>query len=292
MTDKRKSSKKGGMGRGLGAILPQSEASAEVVDLPVETIVPNPNQPRTRFAPEALEALSESIAASGVVQPLIVRKLSNGSYELIAGERRLRASQMAGLDRVPAVVRDSDEAERMEVALIENMVREDLNPVEEARACAALVEDLGLSKEELGRRVGRSRSQVSNLIRLLDLPDETLAMLEDGRLSEGHGRAILQVTDHGKRRDLARRAESGQWTVRRTEQEARKLATGGRKRGSRASGPDAEEAEAIEKVADRLERGFGHPVRIRPGRGGLKVEVTLEDIDEAGRLADKLARQQ
>lgn len=292
MTDKRKSSKKGGMGRGLGAILPQSEASAEVVDLPVETIVPNPNQPRTRFAPEALEALSESIAASGVVQPLIVRKLSNGSYELIAGERRLRASQMAGLDRVPAVVRDSDEAERMEVALIENMVREDLNPVEEARACAALVEDLGLSKEELGRRVGRSRSQVSNLIRLLDLPDETLAMLEDGRLSEGHGRAILQVTDHGKRRDLARRAESGQWTVRRTEQEARKLATGGRKRGSRASGPDAEEAEAIEKVADRLERGFGHPVRIRTGRGGLKVEVTLEDIDEAGRLADKLARQQ
>lgn len=287
-----KPSKKGGMGRGLSAILPQSEGSGEVVDLPVETIVPNPNQPRTRFTPDALEALSNSIAASGVVQPLIVRKLSDGSYELIAGERRLRAAQMAGLDRVPAVVRTSDEAERMEVALIENMVREDLNPVEEARACAALVEDLGLSKEELGRRVGRSRSQVSNLIRLLDLPDDVLAMLEEGRLSEGHGRAVLQVSDHDLRRDLARRAEAGQWTVRRTEQEARKIATGGTKTRGKASGPDAEEAEALEKVAGRLERGLGHPVRIRPGRGGLRVEVTVEDIGEANRLADKLARQQ
>ena len=204
----------------------------------------------------------------------------------------MRAAQMAGLDRVPAVVRTSDEAERMEVALIENMVREDLNPVEEARACAALVEDLGLSKEELGRRVGRSRSQVSNLIRLLDLPDDVLAMLEEGRLSEGHGRAVLQVSDHDLRRDLARRAEAGQWTVRRTEQEARKIATGGTKTRGKASGPDAEEAEALEKVAGRLERGLGHPVRIRPGRGGLRVEVTVEDIGEANRLADKLARQQ
>ena len=292
MAEKRKAPKKGGMGRGLGAILPQSEASAEVVDLPVETIVPNPNQPRTRFAPEALEALSQSIGASGVVQPLIVRKLSNGSYELIAGERRLRASQMAGLDRVPAVVRDSDEAERMEVALIENMVREDLNPVEEARACAALVEDLGLSKEELGRRVGRSRSQVSNLIRLLDLPDDVLEMLEDGRLSEGHGRAILQVSDHEARRDLARRAESGGWTVRRTEKEARDQAGGARKKAKKGGRPDAEEAAAIEAMADRLEQGLGHPVRIRAAKAGLRVEVTLEDMDEAGRLADKLARQQ
>lgn len=290
MAEKKK--QKRGMGKGLGAILPQSEASAEVIDLPVETIVPNPNQPRTRFALEALEALANSISASGVVQPLIVRKLSNGSYELIAGERRLRASQMAGLERVPAVVRDSDEAQRMEVALIENMVREDLNPVEEARACAALVEDLGLSKEELGRRVGRSRPQVSNLIRLLDLPDEVLEMLEDGRLSEGHGRAILQVSDHDGRRELARRAESGQWTVRRTEQEARGSSNGAGKRGAGAAALDPEEAEAIELVAGRLEQGLGHPVRIKPGRTGLKVELTLDDIDEAGRLADKLARQQ
>lgn len=281
-----------GMGKGLGAILPQTAASAEVVDLPVEVIVPNPNQPRTRFSPEALEALSNSIAASGVVQPLIVRKLSDGSYELIAGERRLRAAQMAGLDRVPAVVRDSDEAERMEVALIENMVREDLNPVEEARACAALVEDLGLSKEELGRRVGRSRPQVSNLIRLLDLPDDVLEMLEDGRLSEGHGRAILQVADHDGRRDLARRAESGDWTVRRTEQEARKRSSAGKGRSRKGTTLDAEEAEAIENLTSRLEQGFGHPVRIRAGRSGLKVEVSVEDIEQAGRLADKLARGQ
>lgn len=289
VAEKPKKKQQRGMGKGLSAILPQTGASAEVVDLPLETIVPNPNQPRTRFAEEALEALSQSIAASGVVQPLIVRKLSDGSYELIAGERRLRAAQMAGLERVPAVVRDSDEAERMEVALIENMVREDLNPVEEARACAALVEDLGLSKEELGRRVGRSRSQVSNLIRLLDLPDDVLAMLEDGQLTEGHGRAILQVSDHDARRDLARRAESGGWTVRKTEQEARKLASGDRKAAGKGAGLDAEEQEAIEQLTGRLETGFGHPVRIRPGRGGLRVEITVEDIDEAGRLADKLA---
>ena len=126
-----------------------------------------------------------------MVQPLLVRPLADGSYELVAGERRWRAAQQAGLEKVPAVVRDQDEAERLQAALIENMVREDLNPVEEAQACAALVEELGLTKEELARRVGRSRPAVSNLIRLLELPDEALEMLRRGELTEGHGRAIL-----------------------------------------------------------------------------------------------------
>ena len=154
-------------------------------------ISPNPNQPRTRFDADALAALAASIESSGVIQPLLVRPLPDGSYELIAGERRWRAARQAGLAEVPAVIRDSAEAERLQTALIENMVREDLNPVDEARACAALVEDLGLSKEELARRLGRSRPAISNLIRLLDLPDEALDLLEAGELSEGHGRAIL-----------------------------------------------------------------------------------------------------
>jgi ParB family chromosome partitioning protein len=187
------------------------------------------------------------------------------------------------------VVRDSDEADRLEVALIENMVREDLNPVEEARACAALVEDLGVTKEELGRRVGRSRPQISNLIRLLDLPDEVLGMLESGRLSEGHGRAILQVGDHDGRRNLARTALDREWSVRRTEEEARAVSSkkegAGRDRAQRLS---AEEKEAIAELTGKFEVGLGLPVKIRPRAGGLAIEIQVEDYDQAAGLADKL----
>lgn len=273
------------MGRGLGAILPEGAGGPEMREIPVEAIKPNPGQPRSRFEDDTLRALADSIAASGVVQPLIVRELSGGSYELIAGERRWRAAQIAGVDRVPVVIRDSDEADRLEVALIENMVREDLNPVEEARACAALVEDLGLSKEELGRRVGRSRPQISNLIRLLELPDEVLGMLESGELTEGHGRAVLQVPDHADRRRLGRKARDQGWSVRQTETGARSLSKSGRRR---PKGLTAEEAEAIEEVSSRLESGLGHQVRIRPRSGGLAVEILVDDLEQAGEVADRL----
>ncbi|MCW2988382.1 MAG: parB-like partition protein, partial [Solirubrobacterales bacterium] len=158
--------RRAGLGRGLASILPETPADAaagELLELPVTLIKPNPSQPRTTFDPDALTALAASIEASGVVQPLLVRPLADGSYELVAGERRWRAAKQAGLEKVPAVVRDQAEPERLQAALIENMVREDLNPVEEAKACAALVDDLGLTKEELARRVGRSRPAVSNL---------------------------------------------------------------------------------------------------------------------------------
>lgn len=277
-----------GMGRGLGAILPDGPTDPEVNELPVAEIGPNPSQPRRRFDEVALEALSGSIQASGVVQPLIVRKVSSNSYELIAGERRWRAAQMAGLETVPVVIRDSDEADRLEVALIENMVREDLNPVEEARACAALVEDLGLTKEDLGRRVGRSRPQISNLIRLLDLPDEVLGMLETGELSEGHGRAVLQVTDNDGRRILARQARDRGWSVRKTEQEAR--AAGSKKSRSTAGRPvlSAEEKEAVAGLTEKLEVGLDLPVKIRPRLDGLSIEIQVEDFEQAAGLADKL----
>jgi len=280
-----------GLGSGLAAILPEAsvEASGELHELPVETIKPNPNQPRTRIDPESLDGLASSIEANGVVQPLLVRPLPDGSYELIAGERRWRAAQKAGLAKVPAVVRDQELAERLQVALIENMVREDLNPVDEARACAALVDDLGLSKEELARRVGRSRPAVSNLIRLLDLPDEALDLLESGELSEGHGKALLAAEGNDVRRRLARDAARGGWSVRETENRAKLAGQPKKARGDRAA-LSVEEAAAIRAAADELESAFGHEVRVRPKGGGVAVEIRFGDLDEALELARELGR--
>jgi ParB family chromosome partitioning protein len=278
-----------GLGSGLAAILPEAvtEDAGELRELPIELIKPNPNQPRTKIDAKALAGLASSIEANGVVQPLLVRPLPDGSYELIAGERRWRAAQAAGLAKVPAVVRDQELAERLQVALIENMVREDLNPVDEARACAALVDDLGLTKEDLARRVGRSRPAVSNLIRLLDLPDETLALLESGELSEGHGRALLAADGNDVRRRLARDAVRGGWSVRETENRV-KLAGQPRERSSRPQ-LAPEEAAAMREAADRLESALGHEVKVRPRGAEVAVEIRFEDLDQALDLARTLA---
>jgi ParB family chromosome partitioning protein len=283
---------KRGMGRGLSAILPESTAGEEVGDLrelPVGLIKPNPKQPRTNFDPAALAGLAASIESSGIVQPLLVRPLHDGSYELIAGERRWRAAQEAGLEKVPAIVRDSEHAERLQVALIENMVREDLNPVEEARACAALVEDLGLSKGDLARRVGRSRPAVSNLIRLLDLPDEALELLESGELSEGHGRALLGAPGNDVRRRLARDAARGGWSVRETENRV-KLASQPKAGKQARAKVSSEEAAAMRDAADQLETALGHEVKVRRRGGEVAVEIRLSDLDEALALARGLTR--
>ncbi len=279
-----------GIGRGLAAILPEPVAEeSELRELPVSLIKPNPSQPRTKFDPDALAGLASSIEVSGVVQPLLVRPLPDGSYELIAGERRWRAAQQAGLERVPAVVRDSGEAERLQTALIENMVREDLNPVEEARACAALVEDLGLSKEDLARRVGRSRPAVSNLIRLLDLPDEALALLESGELSEGHGRAVLSVRGNDLRRRLARSAASHGWSVRETERRA-KLAGQPKTRGGGSVRVSAEEAAAMGEAAERLESALGHEVKLRRRSGEIVAEIHFDELDEVEAMSRSISR--
>jgi ParB family transcriptional regulator, chromosome partitioning protein len=276
-----------GMGRGLAAILPDpASAAAELRELPVALIKPNPAQPRKRFDPETLAGLAASIEATGVVQPLLVRPLPDGSYELVAGERRWRAAQQAGLDRVPAIVRDAAEADALQTALIENVVREDLNPVDEARACATLVEDLGVSKEELGRRVGRSRPAISNLIRLLDLPDDVLSLLESGRLSEGHGRALLLVKGTDSRRRLAADAAAGGWSVRELERRA-KLASQPRPR-RRGLKLDAEAEAMVRAATDRLEAAIGHEVRIRPRAEGISVEIQVEDVAELDALAARL----
>ncbi|MGI8845745.1 MAG: ParB/RepB/Spo0J family partition protein, partial [Thermoleophilaceae bacterium] len=207
-----------GMGRGLSAILPRTRAEEQGMrDIPVDLVLPNAQQPRREFDDEALLALAESIRSRGVLQPIVVRPLTGGQFELIAGERRLRASKIAAMATIPAVVRQTEDSERLDLALAENMARVDLNPVEEARACAMLVDDLGLTKEEVGRRVGKSRVAVSNLVRLLELPDEVLDLVAAGDLSEGHGRAILTNRDHEQRKALARDVRDHGWSVRETE---------------------------------------------------------------------------
>ena len=279
-----------GIGRGLAAILPETEATdaGELRELPVSLIKPNPSQPRTKFDEAALTALAASIEASGVVQPLLVRPLPDGSYELVAGERRWRAAQQAGVDKVPAVVRDQAEAERLQAALIENMVREDLNPVEEAKACAALVEELGLTKEELAKRVGRSRPAVSNLIRLLELPDEALELLEGGSLSEGHGKALLAAPGNDVRRRLARDAARGGWSVRETEERVR-LASQPKAKPKRAPvDPDA--VAALRDVADALEEALGHEVTARAKGEGIVAELRFDDVRDAHSLARRLRK--
>jgi ParB family transcriptional regulator, chromosome partitioning protein len=278
-----------GMGRGLAAILPEAkEQAAELRELPVEVIRPNPDQPRTRIDPETISDLAHSIATAGIVQPLIVRPLANGTYELVAGERRWRAAREAGLAEVPAVIRDEGESERLQTALIENMAREDLNPVDEARACAALVEDLGLSKEELARRVGRSRAAISNLIRLLDLPDPALDLLRSGELTEGHGRAILQARGADVRRRLARDAAAAGWSVRETERRARRAGTV--RRAGRNGRPSADEAAALGRASEALEAALGRDVHVRSARGGVRVELVFDDVEEIISLAERLDR--
>jgi ParB family transcriptional regulator, chromosome partitioning protein len=280
-----------GMGRGLAAILSVSEGEegrAELRELHVDLVAPNPGQPRKRFDDEALQALADSVKERGVLQPVLVRPRPGGSYELVAGERRWRAARLAGLETLPALVQQRDNARSLEDALIENMAREDLNPIEAARAVAALVEELGLTREEVGRRVGRSRVAVSNLLRLLDLPDEALALVEDGSLTEGHGRALLLADDHADRRSIARAAVQGGWSVRVVEQRAREANAPARsaKRGRAAVHPDQEAAAA--RISEALGAALGTEVRVRPRGTGYKVELAFEDVDEALALARRL----
>jgi ParB family chromosome partitioning protein len=272
-----------GMGRGLAAILSISEAGArddapELRELAVELIHPNPAQPRKRFDEDGLNALAASLAERGVLQPVLVRPRPGGSYELVAGERRWRAAKLAGLETMPALVQHRDDDASLEAALVENMAREDLNPVEAARAVAALVEELGLTREDVGRRVGRSRVAISNLLRLLDLPDEALALVEEGALSEGHN----------DRRRLARAAVDGAWSVRVLEQRAREANSGARapRAGRAPLHPDQEAAAA--EIAEALGAALGSDVRVRPRGTGYKVELAFENADDAIALAHRL----
>jgi ParB family chromosome partitioning protein len=287
------------MGRGLGAILSVSSEGTNVGredlrELPVELIEPNPNQPRRSFDEDALQSLAGSLGEQGVLQPVLVRPRPGGTYELVAGERRWRAAKIAGMTTIPALVREREDSAALEVALVENMARADLSPIEEARACAALVEELNLTREDVGLRVGRSRVAVSNLIRLLDLPDEAVEMLQTGRLSAGHGRALLMAEDHAARRSLARNAVEQGWSVRVTEERARQSSAGvgqglpaRRARISAGTHPDQE--QAARDIADVLGTALGAEVSVKPRRGGgYRAELSLSSLEEARALAVRL----
>jgi ParB family chromosome partitioning protein len=286
--------KQKGMGRGLAAILAVSprEEPEELRQLPIDLIDPNPNQPRRVFDEQALLGLADSIRARGVIQPVLVRPLPSGRYELVAGERRWRAAQLAELVSVPAVIRHDDDAASLELALIENMVREDLNPVEEARACLALVEELSLTREEVGLRVGRSRVAVTNLLRLLDLPDEALELLESRDLTEGHGRALLLCSDNAQRRVLARQAVASGWSVRELESRARAADTAGptpiRSRQVTERHPDRQ--AAIEQIADALGSALGADIKVKGSGTGYTAQLSFATLDEALDFASRMQR--
>jgi ParB family chromosome partitioning protein len=256
-------------------------------DLPVIAVHPNPRQPRRSFDPEALAELARSIASTGIVQPIIVRPQMGGSYELIAGERRWRAAQMAGYTAVPAIVRELSDVESLEISLIENVVRQQLNPMDEAFALHVLLEDLGVTQESLADRIGKSRSALANKIRLLDLPAEVQSLIIEGSLSEGHGRALLGVTGRGAQLRLARRAAKEGLSVRRIEGEVRKMAEGsGKRMSSRRELP----ASLVEGVRERF---FG-TLEVVPklhlsgdGEAG-RIELPFRDLAELQRILDRL----
>jgi ParB family chromosome partitioning protein len=289
---------KPGMGRGLSAILSVSAEGAkdgedELRELPIELIFPNPKQPRRRFDEDSLQALAGSLGERGVLQPVLVRPKPGGTYELVAGERRWRAARLAGMARIPAIVREREDAQALEVALIENMAREDLNPIDEARACAALVEELGLTREGVGRRVGRSRVAVSNLVRLLDLPDEAIELLQQGALSEGHGRAVLLAEDHVARRSLAHAAATEGWSVRVTEERARE--TNARAKDAQQTGRPAaprthpDQEQAAKDIAEALGGALGADVQVKPTRDGrYSAQLSFSTPDEALELARRI----
>jgi ParB family chromosome partitioning protein len=281
------------------------KAVQELRELPIDVIVSNPSQPRRRFQELALQELAGSIGECGVLQPVLVRPIGDGFYELLAGERRWRAATIVGLESIPALVSRYDDRAALEIGLIENMVRQDLNPVEEARACTTLADEFGLSREQIGQRVGRHTTVVSSLISLLRLPNEILELLERGELSAGHGRALLRVKNLDTRLALARAAIEQEWTVRTLEARARAsnvdVLSSQQDHTEQAQDPeqgqDSEQAHDLEQVQDlaalNLARSWGDllgaEVHVRPIRQQLRMEVVFDFATEGTALAERLA---
>lgn len=270
-----------GLGRGLDVLI-GGAAQTDLTHVPVDAVHPNPRQPRRRLDGEAIGGLAESIRQQGVVQPVLVRPRAAGGWELIAGERRWRAAREAGLKTVPAVVRHADDRDSLLLALVENVAREQLSPVEEARAYAVLLDEFVLSLGEVADRVGRSKPTVANRLRLLDLPDDVLGMVERGELSEGHARAVLAVPGQEERRELAGLIVRRGLSVRAAEQAARWA--GAKQRPRRAAAPV--DPALARRVRDAAERVLGRPVKV--GRG--KLEIAFADEHDLADLAEALER--
>jgi ParB family chromosome partitioning protein len=271
-----------GLGRGLEVLIGGAH-EPELLHLPVETIHPNPRQPRRRFGAESTSALAESIKAQGVVQPVLVRPRPAGGYELIAGERRWRAAKQAGAPTLPALVRETDDRDTLLLGLVENVAREQLSPVEEARAFALMLDEFGLSLGELAERVGYSKPAVSNRVRLLELSEDILGLVERGELTEGHARAVLAVPDNEGRRRLAREIVTKGLSVRAAERSARWA--GAKTKPRRATATPVDPA-----VAERLRAAFERATGFRPRVTSRKVEIPITDEHELAELAEALER--
>ena len=279
-----------GLGKGLGALLGDAALQNQEggsVSLPIAQVEPGLKQPRKRFDPETLADLAESIRTHGIIQPLTVRRLGSGYYQIIAGERRWRAAKLAGLSEVPAVIIEADDRKVMELGLIENLQREDLNPIEEAMGYKALVEDYGLTQEEVARQVGKSRPAVANALRLMALPDAVRALVEEGKLSAGHARALLSVPDSTSQKKLAQKVVAEGLSVRQTEALAKRLAQG----GQAAAAARSDELAIYDRAAEKdLGARLGRKVHIVRGRRKGKIELEYYDPDDLNALLDRLGR--
>ncbi len=280
------SSRPRGLGRGLAALVAEFPTGAtSMVELEIGQVRPNPRQPRRVFDDEAIQRLSESVKADGIVQPIVVRDVGDG-YEIVAGERRWRAARLAGLPTIPSIVRVADDRELLILALAENVAREDLNPVDQARAYAVLADELDLTQTEIARRVGKSRPAVANTMRLLELPDDVLDLMVDGTLSEGHGRALLLASGQDERSSLARTAVSRGWSVRDCEAAAKRAARPAKREPKQAAGVMDDELTHL--AVDAAWQSLGLRASVRRGPRGGRVELHFSSAAELGRIVDQL----
>ena len=273
-----------GLGRGLAALIPQRDEPGASVDLPIAAISHNPYQPRKRFEQNALAELADSIAEHGVLQPILVTSSADG-YRLIAGERRLRAAQMAGLDRIPALVRSADEGAQLAWALIENLQRSDLNPLEEAQAFRQLVDDFGLTHDEVGSRVGRSRSAIANTLRLLDLDQRVQVALGDGQITEGHARAIAGLGDPARQAEALSAVVSAGLSVRQTEELVRRSINQAPPKAKRSASARPADVERLERG---LREALATKVTLNTSRKGGKITIEYYTQEELERLYERL----
>ncbi|MDR0928886.1 MAG: ParB/RepB/Spo0J family partition protein [Oscillospiraceae bacterium] len=276
-----------GLGRGLDALMPEMPAAdgERVLMLPIGDIDPSPDQPRRRFDQAALKELADSIRQVGVLQPILVAE-TGGRYRIIAGERRWRAARMAELDSIPAIVRAMDQVARMEAALIENLQREDLNPIEEAAAVRALMEECGLTQEAAAERLGRSRPALANLLRLLTLPEKVVQLVRDGRLTAGHARALAALSDEHRCEALAQRAVDEGWSVRQIEQAAQEIAP-----AQKAAPVVRRQSPEFVELEERLRFTFGMKAQIRGTLEKGRITLQYSSREELERLYEAIGEQ-
>ncbi len=277
--------KKGGLGRGLSSLLEEKieTGSGRVNELSIMDIEPNPTQPRKDFSEEGLQALADSIAEVGVLSPILVRQKDNGLYEIIAGERRWRASKLAGKKKIPAIVKDYETKEVMEIALIENLQREDLNPLEEAMGYQTLKEQFGLTQEEIAKRVSKSRSTVANILRILNLPDFVLKEIKAGKVSLGHAKALSSLESDESKKLLLYEIVKNEISVRDAEELAKKLSQ--KKRTNLIKKTLKKDPNLIE-VESQLTKKFGTKVQIKSGKIKSKIEIEYYSQDDLKRIID------